>query len=129
MMLTNRNIERLAGTFLACAFVAFLAHIPAYAMGNEKVLVFCLFIYGMLVIAAGLTLYQTFCHHEQTLAIFGSFGLAAHGLFIVLICTMMFASMAMAQHIDANSVAGGSSRAAKTDTTVEQHTPSLEGGQ
>ena len=41
--------------------------------------------YGFMIILSALFIYVVFHSHERTLALFGAFGLAAHGLFLVLV--------------------------------------------
>ena len=93
-MFSKRGIERLAGAFLVASFVAFLGHgVTLSTLGAGLTTILFVLIYAFLVILSAMTLYLTFRPHEQTLALFGTFGLAAHGLFIVLTCALLLAGL------------------------------------
>ena len=115
-MFSKRGIERLAGALLVASFVAFLGHVVTLlTLGAGRTTILFVFIYGFLVILAAMTLYQTFRPHEQTLALFGAFGLTAHGLFIVLTCILLLAGsefpevFAMTFGAETDSVVGAAS--------------------
>ena len=125
MMFSKRGIERLAGALLVASFVAFLGHVATLLiLGAGRTTILFVLVYGVLVILSAMTLYQTFRPHEPTLALFGAFGLTAHGLFIVLTCILLLAGMdfpaefAMTFGAKTDSVVGAASvREATMDKT------------
>ncbi len=112
-MLTNRAIERLAGGLLVASFVAFLGHvITLIVLGAGPVTIFLVLVYGLLIFLSAATLYLIFGPHDRSLALFGATGLAAHGVFIVIVCAMILAQFEFAQEFPATDGAEGQSVAA-----------------
>ena len=112
MMISKGNVERLAGALLVTSFVAFLGHFVALkAHLTLPLVVLFVLMYGVLIFLSAPTLYLTFRAHERTLALFGASGLAAHGLFVVLVCAMILARFKFAQEF---TTTGG----AETDAVV-----------
>ena len=127
-MFSKRSIERLAGAFLVASFVALLGHIvaiipigtPDFSAGKTpEILEFIaqarggvltnmvfLLIYGFLVILSALALYLAFRLHERTMALFGAFALATHGLFVILFNILFLVVMESAQQFAETSGAG-----------------------
>ncbi len=100
-MLTNRAIERLAGGLLVASFVAFLGHVITLVLGTGPVTVSLVLVYGLLIFLSAATLYLIFGPHDRSLALFGATGLAAHGVFIVIVCAMILAQFEFAQEFPA----------------------------
>lgn len=101
-MFSKRSIERLAGAFLVASLVAFFAHLVTlgpYGVGPATI--FCVFLYGLLVLLSAIALYLTFSPHQRALALFGAMGFAAHGLFVVLACALLLAHFKLAQELAA----------------------------
>ena len=93
-MFSKRSLERLAGVFLVASFLTFLGHVVTLrTLGAGLTTIQWVLIYGFLVILSGLILYPVFRPHEPTLALISAFGLAAHGLFIVLTCNLLLAGL------------------------------------
>ncbi len=112
-MLTNRAIERLAGGLLVASFVAFLGHVVTLiVLGAGPVTIFLVLVYGLLIFLSAATLYLIFGPHDRPLALFGATGLAAHGVFIVIVCAMILAQFEFAQEFPATDGAEGQSVAA-----------------
>ena len=124
-MFSRRSIERLSGALLVASIVALLGHIVALiptgtpgfstdtihkilefiAQSRGAVLTSMLFLlmYGFLVMLSALALYLAFRPHERTMALFGSFALAAHGLFVVLFNMLFLVLMESAQEFAVTS--------------------------
>lgn len=103
-MFSKRTIERLAGALLVAGFVAFLGHgltLSTVGIGHTTILL--VLMYGFLIILSATPLYLTFRSHERTLALFGAFGLAAHGLFVVLVCALILAQFSFEREFAATS--------------------------
>ena len=124
-MFSSRSIERIAGALLVASIVAILGHIvaliptgtPGFSTGSiHEILEFIaqsrgavltnmlfLLMYGFLVMLSALALYLAFRPHERTMALFGSFGLAVHGLFVVLFNILFLVLMESAQEFAVTS--------------------------
>lgn len=94
MMISKRSVERLAGALLVAGFLAFLGHFGTLITpGIGRTTFLFIFMYGILVLLSAVTLYVTFRSHDETLALLGAFGFAAHGLCIVLACALILAGL------------------------------------
>ncbi len=96
-MFSERSIERLAGAFLVTGLVSFLAHGLTLDQGVRPITILLVLVYGFMIILSALLIYLIFHSHERTLALFGAFGLAAHGLFVVLVCALLLAQLEFAK--------------------------------
>ena len=114
-MLSDRDIERLAGALLVTSFMLFLGHVVTLlTMGAGLTTIVFVLVYGFPVSLSGLALYRTFRTHEPTLASFSAFGFAAHGLFIVLTAALLLAGLRFPQEFatfgaETSSVTGAAS--------------------
>ena len=111
-MLSKRTIERLAGAFLVAGLVAFLAHGLTLDQGVVPMTVLLVLVYGFMIILSALLVYLIFHSHERTLALLGAFGLAAHGLVVVLGCALLLVQLEFAQEFGATGGAETGSAAA-----------------
>ncbi len=100
-MFSKRSIERLAGAFMVAGLVAFWAHGLTMDQGVVPMTVLLILAYGFMIILSALLVYLIFHSHERTLALFGAFGLAAHGLFVVLVCALLVAQLEFAREFAA----------------------------
>ncbi len=111
-MFSKRSIERLAGACLVTGLVAFLAHGLTLDQGVGPMTILLVLAYGFMIILCALLVYLIFHSHERTLALVGAFGLAAHGLFVVLVCALLLAQLEIAQEFVATGEAETDSVAA-----------------
>ncbi len=111
-MFSKRGIERLAGACLVTGLVAFWAHGLTLDQGVVPMTVLLVLVYGFMIILSALLVYLIFHSHERTLALFSAFGLAAHGLFVVLVCALLVAQLEFAQEFAATGEAETDSVAA-----------------
>ncbi len=111
-MFSKRSIERLAGASLVAGLVAFLAHGQTLDQGVGPMTVLCVLAYGFMIILSAVPVYLIFHSHERTLALFAAFGLAAHGLFVVLVCALLLAQLELAKEFAASGEAETGSGAA-----------------
>ena len=111
-MFSTRSIERLAGAFLVVGLAAFLAHGLTLDQGVVPMTVLLVLVYGFMIILSALLVYLIFHSHERTLALFGAFGLAAHGVFAVLVCALLLTQLEFAQEFGATGGAEPDSVAA-----------------
>ena len=96
--LSKRSTERLAGFLLVSSFFLFLGHVVTDStLGHGRASVVSFLLYGFPVSLAGLALYMTFRKHYPTLAMFGGFGFASHGLFVVLTAAVLLAGLRFPQ--------------------------------
>lgn len=111
-MLSKRSTERLAGILIVSSFLLFLGHVVAdSALGHGRASMVFFLLYGFPVSFTGLALYMTFRKHDPTLAMFGGFGFAFHGLFVVLTSAVLLAGLRFPQEFaifgaESGSVAG-----------------------
>ena len=97
-MLTKRSIERLAGILLVSSFFLFLVHVVTDStLGTGRASVVLFLLYGFPMSFSGLALYMTFRKHDPTLAMFGGFGFASHGLFVVLTAAVLMVGLRFPQ--------------------------------
>ena len=114
-MLSKRGIERLAGTLLVVSFFLFLGHVVTLlTLGPGRITIVFVLLYGFPVSLAGLALYMTLRTHDPTLALFGAFGFASHGLFVVLTAALLLAGLRFPQEFatfgaETSSVVGAAS--------------------
>ncbi len=114
-MFSTRSIERLAGAFLVASFVVFVGvFITVFILGAASTTILLVLVYGLLITLSAIPLYLTFRQHEQTLALFSSVGLVAHGLFIVLACALILAQLEFAQEFAVGSGAEADTGVAAT---------------
>ncbi len=111
-MFSKRSIERLAGACLVTGLVAFLAHGLTLDQGVGRMTILLVLVYGFMIILCAVLVYLIFDSHERTLALVGAFGLAAHGLFVVLVCALLLAQLEFAQEFVATGEAETDSVAA-----------------
>lgn len=91
-MMSTRNVEQLAGALMVTGFVAFMSHIATgVALGPGRTTVLAAWAYGILITLAAVALYPAFRRFEETLALFGAVGLAAHGLLFMLTGAVLLA--------------------------------------
>ena len=110
-MFSKRGIERLAGAFLVTGLVTILAHLTM-DQGVVPLTVLFVLIYGFMIILSALLVYVIFHSHERTLALISAFGMAAHGLFVVLVCALLLAQLEFSQEFVATGEAETDSVAA-----------------
>ncbi|MDH3689461.1 MAG: DUF4386 domain-containing protein [Gammaproteobacteria bacterium] len=80
------------------SFFLFLGHVVTDStLGHGRASVVFFLLYGFPVSLAGLALYMTFRKHDPTLAMFGGFGFASHGLFVVLTATLLLVGLRFPQ--------------------------------
>ena len=97
-MLSKRSTERLSGILLVSSFFLFLGHLVTDStLGHGRASVVFFQLYGFSVSLAGLALYMTFRKHDPTLAMFGGFGFASHGPFVVLTATVLLVGLRFPQ--------------------------------
>ncbi|MFQ5932466.1 MAG: DUF4386 domain-containing protein [Nitrospiraceae bacterium] len=97
-MLSKRSTERLAGLLLVSSFFLFLGHVVTDStLGHGRASVVFFLLYGFPVSLTGLALYMTFRKHDPTLAMFGGFGFASHGLFVVLTAAVLLVGLRFPQ--------------------------------
>ena len=89
-MLTNRNVERLAGGLLASGVVVFMSHLVTFFVLDAKsVTILLVLVYGLMIFLSAAAIYMTFGRHDRTLALFSATGFAAHGMLIVIACSLI----------------------------------------
>lgn len=82
------------GIMLGASVLLMLAHIVAdVALGHGRVSVVLILLYGFPAGFAGPALYITFYRHEPTLAMFGGFCFAGHGLLVVLTAVILLVGL------------------------------------
>lgn len=93
-MFSKRGTERLTGIMLGMSVFLMLAHIVAdVALGHGRVSVVLILLYGFPASLAGSALYITFHRHDPTLAMFGGFCFAGHGLLVVLTAAVLLVGL------------------------------------
>ena len=111
-MFSKRSSERLAGAGLVTGLAAFLAHGLTLDQGVGRMTILLVLVYGLMIILCALPVYLVFHSHERALALFGASGLAAHGLFVVLVSALLVAQLEFAQEFVATDEAETDSVAA-----------------
>ncbi len=107
-MVSKRSTERLAGILLVSSFFLFLGHVVTdETLGHGRASVVFFLLYGFPVSLTGLALYMTFRKHDPTLAMFGGFGFASHGLFVVLTAAVLLAGLRFPQEFAIFGAEGG----------------------
>ena len=90
----NRAIGQLRrGNYYNAVQFGYDRHEPEGYLGNVGFFL----LYGFPVSLAGLALYMTFRKHDPTLAMFGGFGFASHGLFVVLTAAVLLVGLRFPQ--------------------------------
>lgn len=74
----------------------FLTHGLTLERGVVPATIFLVLAYGFLILVSALSVESVFARHEPTLARCAAFGLAAHGLFVVLVCALLLAHLGFA---------------------------------
>ena len=96
-MLSNRSIERLAGAFMVIGLISFIAHSFTLEQGVRPITILLVLVYGVMIILSAWLIYRVFYSHERTLAQFGAFGLAVHGVFVIVVCALLLAQLKFRQ--------------------------------
>lgn len=97
-IVSERSTERLAGILLVSSFFLFLGHVVADStLGHGRASIVFFLLYGFPVSLTGLALYMTFRKHDPILAMFGGFGFASHGLFVVLTAAVLLVGLRFPQ--------------------------------
>lgn len=97
-IVSKLSTERLAGILLVSSFFLFLGHVVADStLGHGRASIVFFLLYGFPVSLTGLALYMTFRKHDPILAMFGGFGFASHGLFVVLTAAVLLVGLRFPQ--------------------------------
>lgn len=115
-MLTNRNVERLAGGLLAGGVVVFMSHVVTFFVLDAKsVTILLVLLYGLMIFLSAAATYMTFGRHDRALALFSATGFAAHGMLIVIACSLILTYFQLGDEFPvAAGAEGGPAAAAKS---------------